>query len=363
MENGDTSVDTVFREHCLPARSIVERFTKKGTLPDWLTKLADEKPDTMVDCVEAMVPLSRQRFEYGFFLTKDWSKVFEQKTTFQPFIVFRYERAAGSPYCDSLVRSALPQIYVVNKIAEEMLTYAAFAAKAAYLTNDESLSDLRIEAGVMVYTSRPDDVKQLQPAGNFQIMPQMLSAAQTLLKQQLMADILPPPQSSPEMSATESSIRQNQFLRKISAAALRFEQEYLRPLVINTIRALQAGRLMKPFAINGNPVCVTTNSLVKRVEAARRIEDALQVFGAAAQLGEPGIMHVDVPKLGRWILETGGFPPGLLKPLEQVERELAASDAVQAGSGVMNVMKGQGGDQEGNRATGQAVARIIGRAA
>lgn len=363
VSNG-CDIDVVFREHKLPARTIKERYKK---IPQWISDLVRDNPETLVDVIESMVPgKKRGHFDYSVHTAKEWEELHCQDCTYKPFIVFRFDKAVGqSCWSGSPVRTALPDIKSVNEIMKNVLDDAEFIGRPTYFTNDAGLANVEYRPGTFITTDSQDIPRPLPRSGDLTVHVNQIADLRNSINRTLMADVLP---QGDRMTTAEVQVRTEKFFRRIGVHALRLEEEFLQPVVRATVTALQKAKLLGEFTIDGDPsasreqklksIVMSTRSLRQRVEAQAEVDRISGIVFAASRLGNDGLMHVDLNKVGRYIFEKSGFPATLMRSQEDVDRMIKAAQATQAMTGVMQAQNGQG-NQETSKATGEAIAGLL----
>lgn len=362
LSNG-CDIDVVFREHKLPARTVAERYKK---VPDWIRTMANDKPESMVDVIESMVPgKKRGHFEYTVHTSKDWAELHKQDCAYKPFIVFRFDKAVGqSCWSGSPVRTALPDIKNANQIMKDLLSDSEFIGRPTYFAKDSSLANVEYRSGTFIITD--GEIPQPLPrSGDLTVHVNQIQDLRNSINRTLMADALP---QGDRMTVAEVQVRTEKFFRRIGVHALRLEEEFLQPVVRATVTALQKATLLGEFTIDGDPtatreqklrsIIMSTRSLRQRVESQAEVDRILGIVFAASKLGYDGLMHVDLNKVGRYIFEKSGFPATLLRSQEQVDQMIKAAQMTQAVTGAQQTMNGQG-NPESSKATGEAIAGLM----
>lgn len=366
LDNG-CDIDVVFRCHHLSVSKVIGMFVD-NKVPDWLSQLETTNPDRKVGVIESMTPgigKNSGKYDYCIHLEQDWSPVLEQITAHKPFITFRWSKVAGQVFGDSPVRQALPAIKVANAWIRQILDHGEFASSGAFQTSDESLKDIKFHGGDIVFVSDPDGIKPISFPGNFNISTEQLQDARNVIRTMLMADSLPQANASSRMTSDEVQQRVSQFFRRIGTTALRLEEELLEQIARNVILLLQtSGKLQKklddgtPFVVNGNPIILTTQSIVKKAAALKQVEQMLQLIQYIQPFGPNGMAHIDLSKTSRFILESGQFPPELLNDEQAVQKSILAQQMAQMAAGSKQIASGQGNEQT-SAATGSSIAALL----
>lgn len=358
LDDGCGEIDTVFREHRLPVRTVIAKYSK---VPDWIRRMHNEKPDEPVEVIECMFPGKKPgQYEWQVFTGK-WEELDSQTVKYKPIIVFRWDRTTNSTWGDSPVCKALPDIRTLNLMMADLLDASAYAVCPPMQTNALELQDAKIEAR-KTYYSPNGQIKAIEMNGQrFDVGPQLVEMLKQSIRRMLMADVLP---QSDRMTSAEVQVRQAEFFRRIGVYALRLEEELLEPIVRATIACLQNMNIMEK-SIGGEAATyddkvftLETNSLNKRVEAQREVDRVTNMFMMASQLGPNGLRHINLPKTGRYLLERGGFPAALLNPEKEVEDAIKAEQAANVASGAMAAENGQA-TAESNQKLGEGAAALM----
>jgi hypothetical protein len=371
LDDGCGCPDTVFRKHKVPARSVVDWYQKDGTVPDSILRMAEKEPEREVELIEAMLPgdgkSERDRYCYAVYVGEGWDCVYEKGLSFRNLIVFRWDRTYSMTWGDSPIRRALPAIRVLNMLAKFMLASGEFASQGAWVSSDESLRDQQMIPGTVMYSANPNELAPIQFSGNWTVSKDLLESYQSEIRAMCFADALPPASASARYTSDEIDQRQKSFFMKIGTVAHRLEHELLRPLIVQSIRALQSIGRMDPIQfgnhaldIENNPfVRVDTRSLVKRVQAAAEMQQIAQGVQMVGQvMGQNAVALIDTNALARHMLSLSGIPASMIKSEQQVKQEQAAMNAAQALGGMQAAQQGQGGNPEMAQATGKAVAGL-----
>lgn len=366
LDNGDGVADVVFRCHSLPARTVVANWRKS---PAWVHELAADKPDDLVEIVEASLPTGKAgQFEYSVWTAKGWEECYSQLCKFQPFIVYRMDLSTGETYGNSIVRRSLPEIETLSLITADMTDASALAARPPLVTNSLELKDAKIEATRVYYVGDSEFIKPIELNGRgFEAGPVMIDRLQGSIRRQLMADILPVGSTSDRMTQAEVQLRQSEFFRRLGVYAIRLEEELLEPLVRATIIALQGkGRLDRRQLKLGprDDIRLVLNSLKRQMKAQAETDNMLgsvlllaQFQQAATQAG-PLARHIDMVKAPRYLLNARAFPPELLVDESKVQAAIEAQQGLDLMNGLTAADNGQA-SPESNKAAGEAAGALL----
>lgn len=325
LDNHKGEVDTVFRQHDMPVRYVIEKYgTSK--LPADILKIAEKNPQHKLKILESCLRLpSDKEMMYRVYLEKGMVLLDERKSPAQMFIVFRFGKTLNSTWGNSPVRDALPFIRVANQATQLIMTQASWAGLGAWQVDGSestvNFANMKISPGDVITVDSP-----LQPIpfpGAFNITFQAVEMQQQKIKEMLFNDAIIPPQQSQQMTAFEVQVRQAEFYRKIGPAGLRMEQEFLRPLIKNLIKRLQLRGELPEFVNDNQKFEIVVNSAVKKGIAMSEIQRDIQVLQIVSQLGPEAVAQIDIPALARKVIRDGDLSPEVVLDPEVVQERLA----------------------------------------
>jgi hypothetical protein len=228
--------------------------------------------------------------------------------------VFRWRKSTGDVWGDSPVRQALPDIKTVNTMVEQVLNSSEFAALGAWQTSDPTLEGKRLEPGSIIVSGQTERLEPIQFPGQLSFAYNDIQSLQQSIKERLFANQLPPAGEVKGVVATAINALQAQFFRHIAPAALRLEVEFLKEIINNTVRIAGKNGLMGEFIVNGHPLQISVQSVVRKgleLEVVQQIMDTLQLLGPFQDVAMKHL--IDVPAMVRFILEKTDFPMEFIK--------------------------------------------------
>jgi len=314
MENGSGVVDTVFRTHTVPCRTVCYNFK---AVPQWVKKLEEKNADEPVKLVEAMLPNNDGTCHYAVYLEHDWHELDSYDTWHKPFTVFRWRKATGDVWGDSPVRQSLPDIKTLNTMVEQLLNASEFASRGAWQTEDPTLEGKQLKAGSIIISSRNDALRPIDFPGNVQVAYNDIANLQRGVRTRLFAEQLPPADQAKGVVATAITALQAQFFRLIAPAALRLEVEFLREIILNTVRLCGKNGLMGDYKVDGEPLHIVVESVVRRGLELEQVTNILQTLQLLQPFAEQAMQMINVPELIRFIFEKTDFPSGLIADEQQ----------------------------------------------
>lgn len=330
LDNHKGEVDTVFRQHHLPAQYVVEKYGNK--VPAEIQRQADKNPQSKVKILEACLQLpSDKQMMYRVFTEDKMVMLEETPTPAQMFIVFRFTKELGSVWGSSPLRQALPHIRVANQATQLIMQQSAWAGLGAWQTDGNestvNFANMKIEPGDVITVDSP-----LQPIpfpGNFQISFQAVEDQRMKINKLLFNDSIISPEQSQQMTAFEVQVRQAEFFRKIGPAGLRMEQEFLRPVIKNLIKRLQLRGELPEFINDGTQYEIVVNSAVKKGISMSEIQRDLQILQIISQLGPEGVAQINMGALARKIIRDGDLSPEVVLSEEEVAERIQQQQQAQ----------------------------------
>ena len=216
----------------IKARKILRKWPK-ATLSDSLQNTIKTNPDTEVMVIEGAIFIYENsddaKFLYYVQLEENKTDIFKEFRAFSPFIGFRLNVAPGEIYGRGPARNLLPKIRVLNKNFETKLRVADLMAFPILLRDNTGVLDLeatrKIEAGSVIdiepSLGGKDPIRQLPIQVNLQNLEISSDKMQDEIRTGFNANPLPPSPKTPNISATEINMREQQWLRKSSASIIR----------------------------------------------------------------------------------------------------------------------------------------------
>ena len=336
-ENSMGRVDRVYREWQWTADKIVEEFGLDNVgkkVQDSFKKMDDVKycvihavyPRTMVGDME------NGEFKYiSQYLLKEDPNVTLRVGGFRefPYVVPRWSKATGESYGRSPGMNALPEVKVLNKMAETMLIGAQKVVDPPVQLPDDGfvLPIVTKPGGINYYRAGSNDY--IKPVFNdtrmdfgFQAMQdRKVRVRESFYVDQLML------QQGPQMTATEVLQRTEEKMRLLGPMLGRQQSEFLRPLIDRVFDImLNNGLIPKqeiPAALQGKKLDVRYSSLIAKSQRLADGQNIMRTFEAitpAAQADVSVLDNIDVDKVFRAIATVYGFPEEAIRPKKEVDQ-------------------------------------------
>ncbi len=335
------TVETVFREHSIPARNI-ERTWRGGKVSDQVKRQIEEKPDSPVEIIEGTVfDPDKQMYEFVVIEAATKHVVWEDYFDVSPWIVFRWSKVAGERYGRGPVMSALPDIKTLNLVAKYILKNAEKSIAGVYVGVDDGVLNpwtVKIAPGVVIPVAAEGSLSPLPSAGDFNVSQFVMEDLKESIRKALFYDQLGPV-AGPTKSATEVAIRQQELMSDIGSSFGRLQTEFITKLVRRAIDILKRNGVVPDVQVDGKTIEVRVISPLARAQDMEDISNLGQFIQMASLAGpEATALGIDLEAIPEWIGKKMGVDLELLRTpaqrqemKEQIAQAQMATQAVQEG--------------------------------
>ena len=335
------TIETVFREHSMPARNI-ERTWANGKPSDQVKRQIEEKPDTLVELIEGTIFIpDKQTYEFVVIEAATKHVVWEDYFDVSPWIVFRWSKVAGERYGRGPIMSALPDIKTLNLVAKYVLKNAEKSIAGVYVGVDDGVLNpwtVKIAPGVVIPVAAEGSLSPLPSAGDFNVSQFVMEDLKESIRKALFYDQLGPV-AGPTKSATEIAIRQQELMSDIGSSFGRLQTEFITKLVRRTIDILKRNGIVPDVQVDGKAIEVRVISPLARAQDMEDISNLGQFIQMASLAGpEATALGVDLEAIPEWIGKKMGIDLDLLRTPAQ--REEMKQQAMQAQLAAQAVQEG-----------------------
>lgn len=296
-------------------------------LTDNLRMRLQKVPDEKITLIEGtvLVPGTEEiNDEFQYYIQDLDSKkiLLEEKRQWNPWIGFRAGKTTGEQIGYGPVLRVLPSIRAVNKMQEWDLRAFKFAALGVFLVENNGVLNpfnTAIEPGAEIpvepSVSGKDPIRPLQAAGDPKITLEKIQAMQASINQALFSQPLPPETKS-GISATEISIRMQEWVRQNSAAFGRLTVELIEPIITIGIPILLKMGIIKLLTakIDRKIIDIKYESpliAIQNQQDVQSVTQAVQII-QESQGAEGVLIAYNVIELNQWINEKLGVPAKLV---------------------------------------------------
>lgn len=274
-----------------------------------------------------------------------------------PVDVTRYMRSSNSMWGYGPSMLVLPTVGLLNGIQEQVVDAGAKVLNPATLVTEWGLmSDLKLGPGEYTTVRSLDDIKAYESSARFDVSDDILNRHAAMVRQYYREDEISF-RNSPQMSATEATLRDNRLNALFGRPTRRMFWEMLGPKVRSTFNhMMREGQLDAPpdeVLQDKNPK-LKINFFGRFARAIREdetvaIERLLTAKAAMVKMDERSRARFVIKddKAIREMAERLATPPGMLASEQEVEDAVANEQKMQQAAQEAAIAKTQG---EGARA-------------
>jgi len=321
VENGPQgTVETVFREHGVPARDIL-RIWKNGTVSSSVQRIIEEKPNDLVAMIEGTI-YNETNDNYEYVIMEETTKhvVYEEYYDVSPWIVFRWSKVAGERYGRGPVMTALPDIKTANEVVKFVLNNAEKEIAGVYTAVDDGVLNpwtVNTAPGSVIPVAQQGSLQQLQSGGNFNVSQLILEELRNNIRMALYHDQLGPV-GGPTKSATEISIRQQELMSDIGSSFGRLQKEFINKVVKRSIEILKRNGLVPDIAVGNQVIDIKVISPLAQQQDMDEVNKLAQFVQFAGMVGEEALtLGLDLEAFPEHIGKLLGVDPSLMRSQQQ----------------------------------------------
>lgn len=325
----DGDIKTVFREIKLPVNQIQAKWKQTKLTPE-INDIIERNPDELIELIEG-VCYQEEKGNYNFVLmeksNEDKPFLIDQEIDESPYIVFREYVTPGETYGRGRLMTVLGDIKSANKIMEYSLSAAAMSIAGVYTAVNDGIFNVntaRFAPGAVIPVASNGQNPTIAPLSN----PSDINVAQfelQELRRNINGVLLTMPLGNIEevkgRSATEMSLRQNDFMQQSAAGFNRLQTELLNKIVIKVVYQLKKLGKIDPIEINGKEVKVKFKSPVSAIqgnEELQKLQQFMEIMGVMPeQVINTMISFEDIPQD---VLEHLDLPEKYVRSKSDIQR-------------------------------------------
>jgi hypothetical protein len=349
-EGPNSSIETVWREHSIPARHI-DRLWPGAEISDDLKKKVTEKPDVKVNLIEGTVYEPKSGYYYMCVLERNEKHVcFTEEYEVSPWIVFREMVVPGEVLGRGRIMQVLPDVKTANKITEFGLRNAALAIAGIYTAQDDGVINpytMQIAPGMVIPVGSNDHtnptLRPLERAGDFNVGDIMLKDLRDRINKSLFADPYGNTEQ-PVKSATEMSLRSQELLMDAGSAFSRLQSEFIEKIIKAVVYILREEGKLPDMQVDGREVTIKHTSPLARAQDQEDLIAMQQFMEMGAGFGpEAFALGAKIEDMPAWIGHKLGIEQKLLRTeQERTEMQEKAAKAMQQQQQAQAQAQGQG---------------------
>ena len=357
------TLQNFWRKWKIPKR-VVQETWQNADLPQ---SFNSRKPEDEIELIEGTIyyPHNSYSNKYYYYvqLVDGLHDIVKEFRSYNPWIGFRFSVRPGEMLGRGPANFVLNFIRILNLLAEYELRGAKFQAFPIYMAANSGAINpytLTLEPGSIIPTDQSFfmsggqmPIQPLQGAGSPKFMQLSIEKYQQIVKDALLSDPLPAPQTAPQETATEISTRQQNWIRQNASSAIRLSRELPIPLIETCLAILRRKNLIPNLEIAGaNFEIKTEDGLIdidyKSPLLQMQNKEELQNFqvwigGLLQMFGQMGLMAVNIEKVPLFMAERGQVDLDLVKNKDEVKQ--AFQKLIQNYAQTMQQQQGQ--EQQG----------------
>ena len=326
-------IDTVYRNRKIKASNI-KLVYPQAVLPPEINRILNGGQDQFINIVECVSRnYSKPNIEvYDFTVFPTNPKHIYLKKQMMgeganPYVVFRWSKAAGEVYGRGPLLNSMPAIKTCNLVIEMILENAQMAISGMYQMEDDGIINvdtIQLLPGTIIPRSPASrGLEPIAPAGNFNVADLVLKDMRTNIKRALYNEMLGDPNRTP-MSATEVAERMADLSRQIGSSFGRLQAEMVTPVLQRVIHILKKqGRIDIP-TVNGREIKVQSTSPLAQAQANQDINGFNRFLELVGARFGPQLINllVDSNEATKYLAEKFGIPEKLTRTKEEMNEAL-----------------------------------------
>lgn len=253
-----------------------------------------------------------------------------------PAFIPKWRKTSGSQWGYGVGNLAIPSVVTLNTMVELVLTSAEKVIDPALMVTERGLiSDLDLTSGgVTVVRDLDRSMRPFESGARFDVSAMQIEDLRSQIRSIFRLDQLEL-KESPQMSATEASIRYELMNRILGPTLGRIEKGMLTPIVERTFNIMmRAGQFDDlPEELEGAEINIEYTGPLARAQKMDNVAAYERWLGTMGQLGEvfPEFLDLpDVDNIGREMAQDLGVPATGVKGEDQVKSERKEKQEQQA---------------------------------
>ena len=340
-EDEHGKIDTVFREFNIAARQVMRMFPDANISAD-LKKIVEEKPDTRVDILHAVMPRSdrdptsrrtdQRPWLANYYEVKEKHLLEEGGEEELPYIMSRYVTGPREVYGRSPAMLVLPEIKMINEMSKTVIKAGQKVVDPPLIIADDGvILPVDLTPGGATF-ARLDGrgqapIQPLLTGGRVDIGLEMMDQRRRVINDAFLVTLFQILVETPQMTATEVLQRAQEKGALLAPTVGRQQSETLGPLIEREIAILARQGILPPppplleeaegeFEIE----YVSPLSRALKAEEGVGILRTLEMVQPIAAV-DPGVMdNFDTDEITRILSDTNGAPKRIMRRVEEVQQ-------------------------------------------
>jgi len=325
-EGADGHICAVYRKYSM-SREMVKRQWIELKNKEFASTKKDEKDMEIVECTYYDYDL--KQYYYVVIDATEKMELLMRTHKTNPFIVLRWNKAAGEPYGRGVGLTALNDIKTLNVIKEYGLRALAYNIPPLLVQEDAMLDVEQLDMTPFALNVVPNTQTSIVPlqlgATNPNIEQYKVQELQMDIKRQTLGNTLPN-EGNRQLTATEVNQRTMELKKNLNSVFGRLISEFQIPLVRRILEVLMiSGIVGKEFElnnVNGLVFRIKINSPISRQLKSQEAQSILAAAGLLMQMDPTGrsfTATLKVPQMSSYLMNLMGVPMEFINTPEEIK--------------------------------------------
>lgn len=265
-------------------------------------------------------------FPYRYVVMYENELLLNDPYGYNPFLIFRWSKVNNEIMGRGPVVEALPSILSLNELARLELTSANLNVTKPIMAASDGIFNpwtFKLEPNTIIPVAMNANgqfpLQPLPDTANPQFMQLTSSDLRIQILKLLYADNLLPPDKTPNVTAYEIAVRQQNLAQEIGPAFTRLQQEFLPRLINNVVYLLKQRGLIKDFKINGREIQLKYQSPLVVAQGQQDVQSTLQWYGMIqAVYGDAAPIYLNPVEFPLWSAQKMGVELKVINPREKL---------------------------------------------
>lgn len=276
------NVDTVFRDHYIPFKSILAMWPNANLSERTLSNIKNN-PSDKIRAIEGVVYSPKEKkYQYMVVIKDTQEEIVNEMFLSNPWAVSRYKLVAGETYGRGPVIDLLPDIKMVNKASEFVMRAAEKASSEIFLGVEDGVLNpdigLTLEPDSLVFVDNIENFSRLPFQGRPDITQAFLQERQFNIKKKLLADSIDRPKA---LSPEEIQALNSEKLFDTNATFTRLTSEMLEPIIMRIVDILQRKGKIGDFKFDKSIMTIKYTSPLAQLQ---NLQDSQLLLSTVSQI-------------------------------------------------------------------------------
>lgn len=323
------TIETVFRNWDIPARNI-KRQWPDAKLSDTLNRKIENKPDTRLSVIEATIYNPKQQnYSYCVVVETGKEKIYESKFDVSPWLLPRWDKRSGEILGRGPAYDVLPDVKTLNEVVKMTLMNAEMAVSNIYTVVQDgvlNLQNVSFEPNTFIPVAMNGGeagptIQPLPTNANFNVGQMTMEGLRKIISDTFYIDAIGV-EAGPVRTATEVSIKRQEQLQSLGAAAGRLQVEFIQKLIKRVYFILKKYGLVPDLEVDGKVISIKTLAPLSTTQELKDAQNTLQFYQMVGSMSPQMLPAVVKPETVIWIGQALGVPVDKLPTSDEFKMAL-----------------------------------------